>query len=68
MLDEVEVGRHFKYSLQGVWPQYCSLAIVATGIFLALTFTSKLHSTLVLPSVWVLSSREVGEETTHTFV
>jgi hypothetical protein len=67
MLDEVEVGRHFKYSLQGVRSSIACAALVTTGMCLALTFISKLCSTLVTQSVWVLSfSHEWKGRRPHT--
>jgi hypothetical protein len=65
MLDEVEVGRHYK----GVRPHYYSLALVTTGMCLTLAFTSKLHSTLVPQSVWVLSfSHVLGGRSPHSHI
>jgi hypothetical protein len=67
MLDEVEVGRHYK----GFGCSTTRLALVTTGICLSLGFTSKLRSTLVPQSVWVLSfsnvfSLRVGCEPVHS--
>jgi hypothetical protein len=62
MLDEVEVGRHYK----GCGRSAARLALVTTGICLALAFTSRLRTPVSLCSV-LLTCVE-GKETTHTFV
>jgi hypothetical protein len=60
MLDEVEVGRHYK----GCGRSTARLALVAPGICLALAFTSKLRTPVSLGSILLTCVR--GEETTHT--
>jgi hypothetical protein len=63
----VEVGRHFKYSLQAVRPQYWSSSPCGLSNMSALAFTSRLRFTLFPQSVWVLSFTHVWEgERPHT--
>ena len=72
MLDEyIELGGHFKYSLQGVRPQSCSsdpcdnwnptLSVSRPHLQAAVSLVSQ--------TVWDLSfTRVEGEQTTHAFV
>jgi hypothetical protein len=67
MLDEVEAGRHFKYSVQGVRLQYCSPSPCNhRNMSISPSHPSSLHPCIPVSLGSVILKCVGREETTHT--